>query len=172
MLQLFDGKPRDYAEPSLRAESIYAFLDRSSLPEYERVRCMLQRWVDRFPPKHQPEILGQMRHEGSGSRARDKHFYAAFFELFLHEFLCGTGGSVDAQPSIRRRPPDFRVNLKLQNRTEFTYIVEATDIDLESGTSLERDRNELSVFDILNEIPSPDFSLFIETQGKLGINPA
>ena len=171
MLQLFDDKPRDYAEPSLRAESIYAFLDRSSLPEYERVRCMLQRWVDRFPPGHQPQILGEMRHKGSGSRANDRHFNAAFFELFLHEFLSGTDGSVEAQPSIRRRPPDFRVNLKLQDRTEFTYIVEATDIDLESGTALERDQNELSVFDTLNEIPSPDFSLFLETQGKLESTP-
>ena len=132
---------------------------------------MLQRWVDRFPPEHQPQILGEMRHKGSGSRAKDRHFNAAFFELFLHEFLSGTDGSVEAQPSIRRRPPDFRVNLKLQDRTEFTYIVEATDIDLESGTALERDQNELSVFDTLNEIPSPDFSLFLETQGKLEATP-
>ena len=132
---------------------------------------MLQRWVDRFPPGHQPQILGEMRHKGSGSRANDRHFNAAFFELFLHEFLSGTDGSVEAQPSIRRRPPDFRVNLKLQDRTEFTYIVEATDIDLESGTALERDQNELSVFDTLNEIPSPDFSLFLETQGKLESTP-
>ena len=171
MRQLFDDKRRDHAEPSLRAESIYAFLDRSSLVEYERVRCMLQRWVDRFPPEHQPQILGEMRHKGSGSRANDRHFNAAFFELFLHEFLSGTDGSVEAQPSIGRRPPDFRVNLKLQDRTEFTYIVEATDIDLESGTALERDQNELSVFDTLNEIPSPDFSLFLETQGKLESTP-
>ena len=81
MLQLFDDKPRDYADPSLRAESIYAFLDRSSLPEYERVRCMLQRWVDRFPPKHQPEILGQMRHEGSGSRTREKAFLCCILRV-------------------------------------------------------------------------------------------
>ena len=170
MHRLFDDKLRDCTEPSLRAESIYAFLDRSSLPEYERVRCMLQRWVDRFPPEHQPEILGQMCHKGSGSRANDKQFCAAFFELFLHEFLNGTDGSVEAQPKMGSRP-DFRIKLKLEDRTEFTYIIEATDIVLESGTALERDQNELSVFDILNEIPSPDFSLFLETRGKLESTP-
>ena len=171
MSRLFDDKPRNYTKPSRRAETTYSFLDRSSLPEYERVRCMLQRWVDRFPLEHQPKILGEMRHKGSGSIANDKHFNAAFFELFLHEFLNGTDGSVEVQPSLGSRPPDFRVKLKLQDKTEFTYIVEASDIDLESGTALERDQNELSVFDVLNEIPSPDFFLFLETRGKLESTP-
>ena len=73
---------------------------------------------------------------------------------------------MEAQPKMGSRP-DFRIKLKLEDRTEFTYIIEATDIDLESGTALERDQNELSVFDILNEIPSPDFSLFLETRGSV-----
>ena len=77
---------------------------------------------------------------------------------------------MEAQPKMGSRP-DFRIKLKLEDRTEFTYIIEATDIDLESGTALERDQNELSVFDILNEIPSPDFSLFLETRGKLESTP-
>ena len=29
MVRLFDDKPRDYSEPSLSAESVYAFLDRT-----------------------------------------------------------------------------------------------------------------------------------------------
>ena len=167
MVRLFNDKPRDYTEPSRSAESIYAFLDRSSLPEYERMRYMLQHWVDRFPSEHQRKIVGPMRHKGSGSRENDKAFYAAFFELFLHEFLWSTDGVVEAQPPIARRPPDFRVTTNLQDGTPLTYTVEATDINLESGTALERDQQELSVWDTLNEIYSPDFFLIIETQGKL-----
>ena len=167
MVRLFDDKPRDYTEPSRSAESVYAFLDRSSLPEYERVRSMLQRWVDRFPSEHQRKLVGPMRHKGSGSRENDKAFYAAFFELFLHEFLKGTDSPVEAQPSVGRRLLDFRVRVNVQDGTQLTYVVEATDIDLESGTALERDQQELSVWDTLNEISSPDFFLHLETQGKL-----
>ncbi len=167
MVRLFDDKPRDYTEPSLSAESIYAFLDRSSLPEYERVRCMLQRWVDRYPSEHHRQIVNSMRVKGSGSRANDKRFYAAFFELFLHEFLSSKEGSVEAQPLIGKRRPDFRVRVNLNDFTQLTYIVEATVINLESSTALERDQKELSLWDTLNEISSPDFFLHLETQGKL-----
>ena len=164
--RLFDDKPRDYTEPSRSAESVYAFLDRSSLPEYERVRSMLQRWVDRFPSEHQRKLVGPMRHKGSGSRENDKAFYAAFFELFLHEFLKGTDSPVEAQPSVGRRLLDFRVRVNVQDGTQLTYVVEATDIDLESGTALERDQQELSVWDTLNEISSPAFSCTSKPKGN------
>lgn len=171
MLRLFDDKSRDWTRPLLQPESTYSFLDRSSLPEYERLRCMLQRWVDRFPSEHQPHILGQLRHKGHGSRANDRQFNAGFFELFLHEFLNGTGGRVEAQPSHESRTPDFRVTQVLEDRPDFSYMVEATDLDLETSTSLERNQNELSVFDKLNEISSPDFRLSLETEGTLLSTP-
>ena len=61
---------------------------------------MLQRWVDRFPSEHQPKIVGPMRRKSSGSITKDRDFYAAFFELFLHEFLIGTEGAVEAQSKV------------------------------------------------------------------------
>ena len=70
MVRLFNDKPRDYTEPSRSAESIYAFLDRSSLPEYERMRYMLQRWVDRFPSGHQRKVVGP--HAPQGFRIKRK----------------------------------------------------------------------------------------------------
>ncbi len=112
-----------------------------------------------------------MRHKGYGSRANDRQFNAGFFELFLHGFLNGTDGRVEAQPSHESRTPDFRVTLVLEDGAEFSYMVEATDLDLETSTSLERDQNELSVFDKLNEISSPDFRLSLQTEGKLISTP-
>ena len=47
----------------------------------------------------------------------------------------------------------------------------AMDIDLERGTELERDWNELSVIDSLNEILSPDYRLYIHMNGKLESSP-
>ena len=59
MHRLFDDKPRDYTAPSLNAEWTYAGLDRSSLPEYKRVRPVLERSVDRYPSEHQSKIVGK-----------------------------------------------------------------------------------------------------------------
>ena len=97
-LKLFEDKPRDYTKPSLRAETTYSFLDRSSLPEFERVRCMLERWVERLPRKHRQKTVANLRHRAPGSRTDEIQFNAGFFELFLHEFLLGTDGEILVEP--------------------------------------------------------------------------
>ena len=107
-IALFDEKERNYDGPSLRAESTYSFLDRSSLTGYAHLRQMLQRWVDHLPLEKQKSIVGEMRHRGRGSLSEEKGFYGAFFELFLHEFLNGTGGQVVVEPKIGGNPPRFR----------------------------------------------------------------
>ena len=167
MSRLFDDKPRNYTEPSRRAETTYSFLDRSSLPEFERIRCMLERWVGRLPKEHQQKAVANLRHRAPGSVKDEIQFTGAFFELFLHEFLHGTGGEVLVEPIIDGLTPDFRVTEELADGGQITYVVEATDIDLERGTELERDWNELWAIDWLNEISSPDYYLYIHTNGKL-----
>ena len=167
MSRLFDDKPRNYTKPSLRAETTYSFLDRSSLSEFERIRCMLERWVDRLPKEHQKKTVANLRHRAPGSGKDEIQFNGAFFELFLHEFLHGTGGEVLLEPVIDGLTPDFRVTEELAGGSQLTYVVEATDIDLERRTELERDWNELWVIDWLNEISSPDYYLYIHMYGKL-----
>ena len=167
MSQLFDDRRRNYIKPSRRAETTYSFLDRSSLPEFEKVRRMLERWIERLPNKHQQKTVANMRHKAPGSAKDQAQFNAAFFELFLHEFLIGAGGRVEFEPRINGRTPDFRVTERLQDGSEFMYVIEATDIDLERGTGLETDWNEMSAIDALNEIFSPDYYLYIHVNGKL-----
>ena len=171
MSRLFDDKPRNYTKPARRAETTYSFLDRSSRPEFKRVRDMLERWVGRLPEKQQRDTVANMRHNPPGSQQDEIQFYAAFFELFLHEFLVGTGGEVVVEPKIDGRTPDFEVTEELPDGSQLTYVVEAKDIDLERGTKLERDWNELSVIDSLNEIHSPDYRLYIHMYGKLESSP-
>ena len=171
MSQLFDDKPRNYTKPSRRAETTYSFLDRSSLPEFEKVRRMLERWIERLPNKHQQKTVANMRHKAPGSAKDQAQFNAAFFELFLREFLLGTGGEIQVEPMIDGLTPDFRVTEELTGGSQLTYVVEATDIDLERGTELERDWNERSAVDALNEILCPNFCLIVETKGKLESPP-
>ena len=167
MPRLFDDKPRNRTSPSRRAETTYSFLDQSSLPELERVRCMLERWVERLPRELQQKAVANLRHHPPGSRQKEIQFNAAFFELFLHEFLLGTEGGVIVEPIIDGLTPDFEVTEELADRSQLTYIVEAQDIDLERGTKLEGDWNELMVLDSLDEIISPDFRLWVQMDGTL-----
>ena len=167
MPRLFDDKPRSYTKPSRRAESTYSFLNRSALPEFERVREMLTRWVKRLPDEQQQSTVNRLRHKGRGSRQDEIQFNAAFFELFLHEFLQGTDGEVVVEPIIDGLTPDFQVKEELPDSSQLTYVVEATDIDLARGTDLERNWNELEVLDTLDEICSPDFRLHIRMEGRL-----
>ena len=169
--KLFEDKPRDYTEPARWSETTYSFLDRSALPEFERVRRMLQRWVERLPRDHQQKTVANLRHRPPGSVKDEIQFNGAFFELFLHEFLLGTRGEVLVEPHINGLTPDFSVTEEVSGGSLLTYVVEATDIDLERGTELERDWNELWVIDSLNEIVSPDYCLYIHMNGKLESRP-
>ena len=170
--KLFDDKLRNYTEKALRGESIYRFLDRSSHPETVRVRRMLQRWVERLPKGDRLEFVSRIRHKGPGSKENDRDFNGTFFELFLHEFLIGTGGVVEVHPRMGKGRPDFRISDKSRYGGRLIYAIEATDIDLKSSSKLERDWNDLSVIDTLNEINSPWFLLVVETKGKLKQPPS
>ena len=170
-IRLFDDKPRFYAGPSPQAETTYTFLDRSSLPEFGRVRCMLERWVERLPKEPRKNAVGSMRHRAPGSKKDEYQFIESFFELFMHEFLLGTGGEVLVDPKIDGRTPDFRVIEELSGGSEIAYVVEATVNDLERSTELEKDWNESLIIDWLNEIYSPNYYLDIDMEGKLESTP-
>ena len=67
MPRLFDEKPRNYTKPARRAETTYSFLNRTSKPEFERVRDMLERWVERLPEKQQRDTVARMRRRPNGN---------------------------------------------------------------------------------------------------------
>ncbi|MDE2844138.1 MAG: hypothetical protein OXN21_12270 [Chloroflexota bacterium] len=167
---LFDGKDRDWTKPSHNAETTYDFYDRSALPEFERLRQMLQRWIGRLPTAHQPAFVSRMRHDGRGSATEEVTFQGAFFELFLHEFLLGTGGKVEVGPLIHGLTPDFGVT-EASPDWPINYVVEATNVDVVRGSDLATDPNEQYALDVINEIVSPDYFLWIQTEGNLTSTP-
>ena len=169
---LFDDKERNHTKPAHSAESTYSFYDRSGLEEFARLRQMLQRWVDRLPPEKAKDIVGRMRHKGTGSAIDNQHFYSAFFELSLHEFLNGTNGDVDVDPLIDGLTPDFGVTETCLDGTKVRYVVEATDINTVHGTDMESNWDERNALDVLNEIESPDYFLWVETEGTPTSTPS
>ena len=171
MSRLFDDKSRSFLGRALRAETTFSFLDRSSMPEFQRIREMLERWVARLPEKQRHDTIANMRSRAPGSQPDEYQFSEAFFELFLHEFLLATRGAVVAEPMIDGRTPDFKVTEELEDGSDLTYVVEAISFDLERGTKLERNWNELTVLDTIDEICSPDFRLDIQMGGELESSP-
>ena len=170
-IALFDDENRDYTKPAYRAETTYSFYNRSSLDEIARLRQMLQRWVKRLPPAKQKDIVGRMRHKGRGSPVEQQNFDGAFLELFLHEFLNGTGGHTVVGPKRGHLTPDFGVTETGPDGTQINYVVEATDINYIRGTGLEPNWNEENALDALDEIVSPDYYLWVKTAGALTTTP-
>ncbi len=170
-IALFDDANRNYTKPALNAETTYSFYNRSSLDEFACLRQMLQRWVDRLPPAKQKDIVGRMRHTGRGSQDKQQSFDGAFLELFLHEFLNGTGGYTVVDPKIDDLTPDFGVTETGPDGTKINYVVEATDINYTRGTSMESNWNEQNALDALDEIESPYYYLWVETAGDLTRTP-
>ena len=128
---------------------------------------MLERWVGRLPEAQQKKAVANMRHKGQGSLENENKFNETFFELFMHEFLRGAGGAVEVEPTFDGKTPDFEVSEEHTDGSHYCYVVEATDVDLDRGTTLAHDQNELIALDWLGEILSPDFHLFISVKGKL-----
>lgn len=75
------------------------------------------------------------------------------------------------EPKVSNRTPDFRAIEKSADGSTISYLIEATDIDLERGTELEGQWAELSAIDALNEISSPKYHLFLWTTGVLKSSP-
>lgn len=169
---LFDDIDRTYMKPALGAESHFHFYNRSALPTVGRIRMMLQRWVDRLPESKQKDVAGRMRHTGTGSRANDRSYDSAFFELALHEFFRGTGAQVEVEPNINGRTPDFFVANSSETENIQGYYVEALDVSITDNTELEVSLLEMKCEDVLNKIWSPDFYLEIETSGTLELMPS
>ena len=136
-----------------RDETRYSFYDRSGHPDSERVRDMLERWVDRFPDTKRKDIVSRMRSKDMDS------FDQAFLEMFVHEFLLGTKATVTHEPEIAGRNPDFEVS-----DDGFRYVVEVTSLMIKA---LKADRNESQAIDWLDTIHAPCFTVWVDTDGLL-----
>lgn len=154
---LFDEEERHYTGVAQHAESYYSFLNRSSRHSVALVRDMLECWLARFPKTHQKSLATRMRHTGRTNHQQDTNFRAAFFELYMHEFLRGTGSQVTVEPNVEGLKPDFSVD-----EADERFLVEVTCLSFDP-----EDRKEKRVVDLLNTIDAPQYFLAVSTEGSL-----
>ncbi len=105
-MDVFPPSDRKDRSPRRPNESSFEFLHRSGSEFSVPVRELLQRWVNALPIDDRPGVVGNL------SSADDDAFDSAFWELYLHQMLTGSGFDVEVHPDVpgTSRHPDFLVH--------------------------------------------------------------
>ncbi|MEK6273079.1 MAG: hypothetical protein AABM42_10600 [Actinomycetota bacterium] len=164
-LPLFDDKARTDPEPSYARESTYAFLDRVDDPIFVAVREVLNAWVDRFASLQDDtaanDLVGRLRSKD------DIAFYAAFWELYLHELFVRLGFNIEVHPeSGKDTRPDFRMT-----REGREMYLEAVMPNPRAGRSNES-KGSKTVIEYIDAAFDPDFSLSVRFVAGSGSVPS
>ncbi len=147
--ELFSNRQRDDPSPALHVESTYHFLDRCAKPGCEAIRRLLQRWFEHYPIAHQKALTRRLSADD---------FHSAFFELFLHEVLRRNQLRPEVDPVLASGlKPDF-----LASGPDTRFFMEAAVVTDQSRSKRKREAVRSAVYDIINEIHSPDYFLGIK----------
>ena len=141
-------EPPSRSEPRNYTESEFEFLQRVDGPFWARVRNLIEAWFAEFP-------RNRRRHLSEQLRGRDqRQFAAAFWELYLHATLRGSGLNVTPLKEADSRTPDFEV-IAGSNR----FFVEATVVSGQSDPEADAERRRGVLLDALDGLRSSRFSL-------------
>jgi hypothetical protein len=149
---LFDEKKRVDPHHQRPAENTYQFLDRVDDPVFARVRATFNEWVARFASLQATEATSDL--VGRFRSKQDPQFYAAFWELYLHELHVRLGYDVSVHPdSDRGTRPDFM--LSRRGKVAYLEAVMTTPSSLEPS----QPGSVRIVVDHVDSAHDPDFFL-------------
>ncbi len=151
-MPLFDNSPRHISSPAIHNESTFQFLNRVDSPYWEEVRRLLERWYMNLPASQHSDIRERFR------APDNRQLMSAFWELYLHEIFTRLGFTLAPHPGVAESSskPDYYVS-----RHDGDFYLEAVMLgELEDERRAERRR--ASIYDAINQIPSPNFWLEIE----------
>jgi hypothetical protein len=151
MMPLFDDVARTDAR-STHSETSFSFLNRVAGPFWERTRSTMEDWFSRLPDESKADVRGRVR---SGD---DAQFAAAYWELHVHETLACEGFTMTAHPELpeTRARPDF-----LAERDDVAMYIEATVVG-PSTSAAASERRLNTIYDSLDQLPSPNFFLWLQ----------
>jgi hypothetical protein len=158
-MTLFPPGPRTDPSPARHNESHYDFLSRVDEDTWERVRRELTRWVDEVPPEVRADVIARLQSDDAQHRA-------AWWEIYLHAALLRGNCTLTAHPVVAgtTRRPDYLVTalggpLYLEAR-----------ITGHPPTGIAARRRLNTVYDLLNDIDSPNFFIGVDVEST-GPNP-
>ena len=156
-MQIFDEFQRTFSEKPDRSEPIYSLLNRSSLPEFNRIRNLINDWFGHYPEEEKKKLQSRFRSNDNSK------FNSASFELILHEMLLRFNCHVEIEPEIpgTTKKPEFRVTPP-NGKTFIMEAVNSTDLpDEEAG---EKSRIK-QLYDFIDRINLKHFYIGIELHG-------
>lgn len=153
MTLLFDEIERTYTGPAEYGEGSYSFYNRSARPEVDRLRALLQRWLDTYPEEGRQELAGRFR-------ADYRSFDSAFFELYIYALLAALNHKVTLHPIVpgTLRRPDF---LAVPEDETSPIYVEAVLAAAEGSEERLANAQQNRIQDDINRFTSPDFFFVI-----------
>lgn len=152
-MTVFDNEAPRTSDRKKRFESVFEYLNRSAKRGSAAARSLIEDWVLQLPASERAEIRTRFR-----SKDNNK-FYAAFQELFLHEFLrrqkCELQVHPDRAGSAKR--PDFLV----RSPDGIDFVLEACTVtNLASGP--ESDPRANRIRDYLQTLELDGYKLAID----------
>jgi hypothetical protein len=160
---LFDAVARTDESAARHLEGRYRFLNRKAGVFFDRIRATMEDWWRRYPAEGRADLRGRFR---SGS---DEAFSGAFWELYHHECLIRQGYEVTLHPEVPGTSgrPDFLA----RKPGDFGFYLEATV----ATTSHDKKAAEMrlgAIYDVLNDLDSPNFFLSVEVEQEGTLPPA
>lgn len=152
MASVFSDRTRLDASPA-SGESIYAFLDRVAGPFWDRIRQLIEDWVNDYCPDDQAEMIARLHNKS------DSDFTAAYWELLLYHGLKTLGFEVTCHPEIAgtTKRPDFLVE-----NEDCSFYLEAKVLG-ENAADRSRDKARNNIYHALNaRVNSDDFFVWIQ----------
>ncbi|MCK1695224.1 hypothetical protein [Bradyrhizobium sp. 144] len=157
-MSIFDDIARENDQPRQEGEPLFSYLNKSSRPEAERVRTLVDEWIKEYPESHREPLVARLR-----SDIDDQH-QSAFFELFLHHFLCARGCKIiEIEPKLEHtdKSPDFLVETSTGERFYLEAVL-ASGRSSQETAAYARLNTALAAID---NVPSPDNFLSLTTEG-------
>lgn len=169
-LALFEAGARTRRDPARYSEAHFLFLNSSAWPEAIRVRERFQRWFERYPAAADDPARERRDLRGRFRSPKDVVHTGASFELLLHELLVRLGCGVVVHPSVpsSARRPDFRVTPPAGG----PFYIEAVLATGESEAAVAAKARLNNVYDVLNELESPNFFISVDVEGELKNSPS
>jgi len=155
-MTMFKNWQRTDPSPAHHGEPLSTFLDRVAQPLFERVRDLINLWIDALPDDAKQDLVARLR------SPIDDAFRAAFWELYVHQALVRCGFDVAIHPTVEGtlKVPDF-----LATRADTRSYVEASAVG-SSDASQSGDARRDRLYDELNKIDSPDFFLWLDLDAE------
>lgn len=165
LTMLFIDRKRTDSSPKVNRESEFAFLDRSSRPEIERVRQFLEKLAMGYPAEELAELIARVQ---SGN---DTHFKSSIFELVLHAFLVRLGYKLRPHPELQNGSgarPDFHVTSPEGEDFYLEAVLASTDNDADPSAEARIG----TTLDTLSRASHHNFMVAVESEGVPDTQPS